>query len=249
MSGLLLLSVQCAFGEQVAGRFKFSGGCDYSSGKYGDAKRTSILFIPYRAGYKQGNWSGQVSVSWVSIDGPGTVLEGGVVLPSGGGATRRESGVGDTWLALAYDVEDFPAKLGFLDVVGKLKVPTADEDKGLGTGEFDEVLQLDHMYPMGRLTPMTTLAYKKRGDPPSGDLKDTVYCSVGADWRQTRNFHVGASLDYQQASVDGVDDPLDLFAYMNYKHSVRWTVLPYLYVGLSKGSADLGGGIQLTFKP
>lgn len=244
---LLLGSGVCASGENDQGQFKFSSGFDYSTGKYNDPTKTTILYIPYRAGYEWRNYSGQVSVSWISIDGPGTVIDGGVVLP--GGTSRRESGIGDTWISLTYEIERFPAELGFLDVTGKLKIPTADKDKGLGTGEFDEVLQLDYMYSINRLTPMITLAYKMRGDPPGADLNNTIYCSIGADWRQTRDIHVGASLDYQQASVNGVDDPLDFFTYLNYRFSRRWSLTPYFYFGLSQGSPDRGGGIQLTYKP
>jgi len=244
----LLLPAFCAFAENDQGHFKVSSGFDYSSGKYSDATKTTILYIPYRASYTKGNLSGQVSVSWISIDGPGTVVGGGVVVP-GGGASRTESGQGDTWFSVTYGLEKVPAEMGFLDVTGKLKIPTADENKGLGTGEYDEVLQLDYMYPMNRLTPMATLAYKKRGDPPGSDLKNSIYCSVGADWRQNERIHIGGSLDYQQAAVSGVDDPLDFFTYLNYKCSRQWSLLPYVYVGLSQGSPDLGGGIQLTYKP
>ena len=117
----------------------------------------------------------------------------------------------------------------------KLKIPTADENKGLGTGEFDEVVQFDYMYPLERLTPMATVGYKWRGDPPDVELKDSIFYSVGADWRQTNKIHIGASLDYQQASSDGVDDPLDLFTYMNYKASRLLSITPYLYTGIKQG--------------
>jgi hypothetical protein len=206
-----------------------------------------MLYIPYFASFKQDRLTWKAGVSWVSIDGPGTVIDGGVVLP--GGASRRESGLGDTWISLSYEIEAFPVERGFLDITGKLKIPTADEDKGLGTGKFDQVLQLDYMYPCDRLIPMATLGYKHRGDPATYNLNNSVFLSVGGDWRQTEKLHLGASLDYQQASVAGQEDPLDLFGYLSYKTNHRWTTTPYLYFGLSEGSPDFGGGIQLIFKP
>ncbi|MBT8045771.1 MAG: hypothetical protein KJN67_01270, partial [Pontiella sp.] len=232
--------------------FKYSGGLDYSSGKYSDSETTTILYLPYRAGYKQGNFSGQIAVAWISIDGPGTVVgggDGGVVLPSDGGESRRESGVGDTWVSLTYEIEQFPYEFGYLDVTGKLKIPTADEDKGLGTGEADLKLVLDYMYPLGRLTPMVTLACTKKGDPDGIDLRNVFYCSAGADWRHSKKISFGATLDFQQASVRGVDNPLDFFSYLSYKLSPTYSLTPYLYFGLSKGSPDVGGGLQVTFRP
>lgn len=243
----------CGYAAVEDGQFKYSGGFDYSSGDYDDAQKTTILYIPYRAGYKYGSFSGQITVSWISIDGPGTVVGGGgggVVLPPGSsGESRRESGMGDTWFSLMYDIDAFPYELGYLDVTGKLKIPTADEDKRLGTGEIDRALQFDYMYPLDRLTPMVSLGYKMRGDPEGVNLKNSASFSVGADWRQSSKVNVGASLDYQQASVSGVDDLLDFFTYLNYKKDHSLSVTPYLYFGLSNGSPDIGGGLQLTFKP
>ena len=249
---LLLASAFCGPASGEVEQFKFSTGFDYSSGKYDDDKRTTILYVPYRVGYQRGNYTGQIAVSWLSIDGPGTVVgggEGGVVLPGQEGDTSRESGVGDTWLSLAYEIDRFPYELGYLEVTGKLKIPTADEDKGLGTGEVDYKLQFDYMYSIDRLTPLVTAAYTIKGDPDEGNLDNVFYFSAGADWRQNSTVNVGATLDYQQASVSGVEDPLDFFSYLSYKYSPVITLTPYLYIGLSKGSPDMGGGIQLTYKP
>ncbi len=241
---LLLPVVFCGSVAAEDGQFKYSSGFDYSSGEYNDNEETTILYVPYRLGYEKGSYSGQISVSWISIDGPGTVVNGGVA-----GVSQRESGIGDTWVSMTYGIDVFPYELGFLDVTGKLKIPTADENKGLGTGEFDEVLQFDYMYPLGRLTPMATLAYKVRGDPPGVDLNNSISCSVGADWRQSRSIHIGTSLDYQQASIGGMEDPLDIFSYLNYKATRLLSITPYIYIGLSRGSSDIGGGLQLTLKP
>lgn len=248
----LLTPVFCVYATADDGQFKFSSGFDYSSGDYNDAEKTTMLYIPFRTSYKKGPFTGQLSVSWIGIDGPGTVVgggDGGVVLPPGGATSSKESGVGDTWLSLAYEVDAFPYTYGYIDVIGKIKLPTADEDKRLGTGEVDYTLQLDYMVAWNRLTPMATFAYKIKGDPEGVDLKDVIYLSFGADWRQTDRIHFGATLDYQQASFSGAEDPLEFFTYLNSKVNNMWSLTPYLYVGLSKGSPDIGGGLQLTYKP
>jgi hypothetical protein len=244
---LLLLWIIGGHSTAADRQFRVISGFDYSSGKYQDQTETTMLYIPYFASLTQGRLTWKAGVSWIRIDGPGSVIDGGLV-PSGR-TTRQESGPGDTWVSLSYQMEAFPAELGFLDITGKLKIPTADEDKGLGTGKFDEVLQIDYMYPCDRLTPMASLSYKHRGDPAAYNLKNTFSLSVGADWRQTGKLHLGASLDYQQASVSGLEDPLELFGYLSYRSSRRWTLMPYLYFGLSEGSPDAGGGMQLIFKP
>ena len=245
----LLLSAlisNTSFAEE--GQWKFSTGVDYSSGDYSDTSETTMLYVPFSAGYKKGNWSGKISTGWLSIDGPGSVIDGGVVVP-GVGTNRSESGIADTWLALTYALEALPSELGYLDLTGKVKIPTADEDKGLGTGEVDYAVQADYFYAMDRLTPMFTAGYKFKGDPDDMNLNDVLFLSAGADWRCSDDTHIGALLDFQQASTSGTDDPLEVFAYLHHKINEEWSLSPYFYYGLSDSSPDMGGGLQLIFKP
>jgi hypothetical protein len=248
----LLTSSFCGYASANEGQWKYSSGIDYSTGNYNDSVNTTILYIPFSVGYKEGNLSAKITTAWLSIDGPGNVIgggDGGVILPGSGGSTNTQSGVGDTWFSLTYEMDIVPTEYGYLDVTGKIKIPTADEDKGLGTGRVDQTLQLDYLYPLDQLTPMATVAYKRKGDPSGIELKNVLYLSVGADWRHSNNTHIGASLDIQQASASGVDDSVELFSYLNHKVNKRWSLTPYFYLGLSSSSPDVGGGLQFTYKP
>jgi hypothetical protein len=244
----LLTVFVCGFGFAEEGQWKVSTGFDYSTGDYNDTADTEMFYVPFGIGYSKGSWSGKISTGWLYMDGPGSVIDGGVVLP-GSGTNRTESGIADTWVALTYEIDAVPAEIGFFDVTGKVKIPTADDDKGLGTGEIDYAVQLDYMYVAGNLTPMLTVGYKFKGDPPGVDLNNVLYLSAGADLRLSDNTHIGASLDFQEASTSGIDDPLELFTYLNHKLNDNWSLLPYIYVGLSESSPDVGGGLQLVFKP
>lgn len=243
---LFAFSSVCASAEE--GEWKLIGGFDYSTGDYGDTSNTEMLYFPVGASYQEGRWTGKIITGWLKISGPGNVIDNGVVLQDAGN-DRSESGLADTWLSLTYELESFPMEYGFLDATGKMKLPTADEAKGLGTGEIDYALQLDYMYAAGRLTPMLTLGYKVKGDPSGYHLNNVLYWSAGADWRCSDKTHIGASLDYQQASTSGVDDPLELFTYLNHRINQQWSLSPYLYYGLSDSSADTGGGLQFVYKP
>ena len=244
----LLISLFCGHAFSEEGQWKYSSGFDYSSGDYNESTDTTMLYIPFGASYTLDSWTGKITTGWLRIDGPGNVVDDGVILP-GGSRDGAESGIADTWAALSYEVESFPSELGFVDLTGKIKFPTADKDKGLGTGEIDYALQLDYAYAAGQLTPMVTVGYKFRGDPDGYDLNNALYLSAGGDWRYSNKVHLGASLDYQQASSDGYDDPLELFTYLTRKVNKNWVLSPYLYFGLSDSSADQGGGVQFVYKP
>lgn len=231
------------------GSFKLGAGLDYSSGDYGDAQDTEILYLPVSATYKQGLWTAKVTVPWVRIKGPGTVIgagDGGVVVGDGSSEVNTESGLGDIWASLAYSVEAVPEDWFYMDAIGKVKLPTADDDEGLGTGEFDYTLQLDFFKPLGALTPMATVAYKIKGDPDGIDLDSVFYLSAGADYRLNDTINYGATLDYQEAATDTSDDALEVFGYLGYRVSEDWLLTFYGYGGLSDGSPDAGGGLQVS---
>jgi len=238
------------------GQWKYSTGVDFSSGDYdGDPVDTEITYVPFTVSYKQGRWELKATVPWLEIKGPGTVIgagDGGVVIgdpDSVNVQTTRESGLGDIWLTAKYAVVEIPAELFYLDLAAKFKIPSADEDKGLGTGEFDYTLQTELFKPLGALTPFATLAYKVKGDPSGIDLDNVWYTSLGSDYRVSDTLNIGASVDFQEASTSASDDAFEVFGYLSQKITPKFSVTLYGYKGLKDGSPDYGGGVQLTYKP
>ena len=228
----LAVAVSAFSHQSVAqeGQWKYSTGVDISTGDYGgDPVDTDITYIPFTVSYQQGRWEFKATVPWVEIEGAGTVVgagDGGVVIGNPGVATKAttESGLGDIWLTAKYSVEEVPAELFYLDVAAKFKIPTADEDDGLGTGEFDYTLQAEVFKPLGAFTPFATLAYKVKGDPSGVELDNVWFTSVGSDYRVSDVMNIGASLDFQEASSSSSDDSLELFGYLSQK-----MVLPQQY--------------------
>lgn len=251
----LLLAVSSANVIADEGQWAFSTGIDFSNGDYGgDPIDTDITFIPFTTSYQTGQWKLKATIPWVRIIGPGTVVgagDGGVVLGNGSNQLTRtnESGLGDIWLSATYETQFIPPELFYLDLTGKIKLPTADEDKGLGTGETDYTLQTDVFKPLGQFTPFATVAYKIKGDPSGVDLDNVFYLSGGSDFKVSDTSNIGASLDYQEASTSSSDDALDLFAYLNQKINTNWSYTFYGYKGLEDGSPDYGLGLQTTYKP
>ncbi|PXA04791.1 hypothetical protein DDZ13_06390 [Coraliomargarita sinensis] len=247
--GLLILSL-CALVTVGAEQFKISSGVDYSSGDYGSDVDTEILFVPLTLSYANNPWKAKVTIPWIQIKGPGNVVgggDGGVIIGDGGTRTTTESGLGDIWTSLSYSVEEIPAEWFYLDLVGKVKIPTADEDRGLGTGEFDYTLQLDFFKPLGQLTPIATVAYKIKGDPDDYELDNVFYISVGADYRLNDKTNIGATLDFQEASSDSSEDSVEIFSYLSHSLNEDWKLTGYTYFGLTDGSPDAGGGLSLSY--
>jgi hypothetical protein len=79
------------------GNFRISTGFGYSRGDYGDVTSTEVFSAPISLTYTQGPWKVRVSVPWVSIDGPGSLLS----TPQGTGGGSGGSGNGGS-----IEVED-----------------------------------------------------------------------------------------------------------------------------------------------
>jgi hypothetical protein len=248
--GIALASICSLVGSAYANEasWRLTTGFDASTGEYGTGEETDTVYVPFGVSRQSGNWTLKANSAWVSIDG-GSVIGGGdsgIVVP--GGQPFDESGVGDTWLNATYALQSFPSDLGYLDLSAKLKVPTADEDKGLGTGEVDYTVQADFFKPMGNWTPMVSLAYKVKGEPDGVDLDNVLYASVGTAYRVSSVTSFGAMVDYQEASVTSADNAQELFAYWSQKVSSDWQFMLYGYAGFSDGSPDQGLGIQLSYR-
>lgn len=90
---LLITAPQCAWAEEGEGPlpddpgvWRLSTGVNYSEGDYGDVEETRVISAPVAIKYKRGGFSVRVSVPYVHIDGPGSLLD----TPQG-----RDAGFGD----------------------------------------------------------------------------------------------------------------------------------------------------------
>ena len=268
----VILSVVGGVASQAssAEEWKYTLGTDISSGDYGDSADTDIVSSPFTISYSPSDkWTFKASMPWTQIEGPGGVIpgaDGGIVVGNGNGngngrgnagnggttttgtQTVKESGLGDLWLTGTYSLEPV-ADRWFFDLSAKYKVPTADEDKGLGTGQADYTLQAEAFTMMGDFSPFITVARKFKGDLPDLEIKDVWYTSVGSGYRLDEQNSLGMSLDYQQATTDTNDPSTELFGYVNHKFSQQWSGMLYGYLGLADGSPDQGVGFQVSYRP
>lgn len=72
--------------EEEPGVWRLGTGINYSEGDYGDPQKTTVVSAPVSLRYRKGGFSVRVSVPYVRIDGPGSLLD----TPQG-----RDAGFGD----------------------------------------------------------------------------------------------------------------------------------------------------------
>lgn len=241
-----LLAAQAAFGAD--GELSAGAGIAYTKGDYGTGSETKILSLPFLARYESAPWLFKATVPWLRITGPANVIPGvGKFNNRGQGRGRQggeatESGLGDTVLSATYTAQYDPRTTQGVDLTGKLKLPTADENRGLGTGSTDFGFQADAYRTFDRLTAFGGLGYTFFGKSDVVELKNGFNYGVGVSTRLDATDSVGVSLDGRQAIVDGGSPQRELTAFWNRRVDKARRLQAWFLLGLADGSPDVGLG-------
>ena len=240
-------------------------GTDYSSGDYGSDITTKIWSVPVTAKYTSGNWVWRASLPWLRVDGDVGVIPGlgnvGNSNPQGRGRgngrnvaptdpvpapapeSGSASGIGDLRLAATYAF-DTGGPLG-IDLTGNVKLATADEDKGLGTGENDYGLAVDLYRDFDGTLMFGGIGYTMLGDSEYIQLDDVFNANIGATWAVGPG-SLGAMYDWRQAASDSAGDRSELTGFYSFNSSDADRFQVYATKGLSDGSPDWGVGASYS---
>lgn len=229
-------------------KLKITSGLDYSSGDYGDPVDTEIWYAPLTFKYDSLPWIFKVTIPYLRIRGPGTVVGGGDVIGGGGLSRTTEEGLGDVVASVTYALPKLGKAWPWIDVTGKLKLPTADEDKRLGTGKTDVTIKLDAFNVYGRWTPLATVGRKFRGGTDTLRLNDTWFASAGLMRKFTKHFTAGLIGDFKEPSSQSSTDVQELMLFSTVKLDPNWSLNAYAVQGFTQSSVDLGLGLQLSYR-
>ncbi|MEJ1973072.1 MAG: hypothetical protein WDM96_11615 [Lacunisphaera sp.] len=178
------------------------------------------------------------------IKGPATVV-------GGGGAARptsnKESGFGDIYLSGTYRFGETVGKWN-LDATVRVKLPTADEDRGLGTGETDGYGQIDMYRSFGKVTPFASLGWREFGTSALYPLHSGVYGSAGAHFRPSDTTIVTTSLDWGERLLAGEDNTADALVAVTQDLNPSWRAMVYVLAGFTDASPDFAAGGRFTYR-
>ncbi len=226
---------------------RLTSGFEFSTGRYGGSENIDETYVPISMGVSRGRWSARLTVPYLSVQGPaGTELSDGDGEPiPGTGEITRESGIGDIVGSLTlYDLVRSDEHAVAVDLSAKVKMGTADSNKGLGTGENDYSVLLDVYKFMDRLALAGTVGYKFRGEPPGVELEDVFLGSVGTLCECNRRTRLGVFYDYRQSSLEAGEDLQEITLYASRDLNHIWRFQYYVFKGLTDAGPDWGGGLQ-----
>ncbi len=269
--GLLLIGAPAAHAATSdSGQFSLSAGANYSSGKYGTSNTTDIWSVPVTAEYDVDRWTFKLVVPYINISGSDNVIPGvgkvkngnprgrglghviGGVLPGGGGSTGTTasgsaSGLGDIVASAGYELFTSADRTAGLDLTGKVKFGTADENKGLGTGKNDYGISLDTYKVVGDWTAFGGVGWMKYTSSQYIQLKNGFNANVGMGYKLGGSDDIGAYYYYRERIATGGAPQSEVTGYWNHKFNDSLRLQAYVLGGFTNASPDYGVGASLKY--
>jgi Putative MetA-pathway of phenol degradation len=263
---------------QPARQWRVSATVNYSSGSYGTDSTTNILYAPMtvRRMFRDGDVS--LTIPLVVISGTGAVrLVGGtptrtsdasssttanpvgaIAAASGRGkgpgaqplsSNTTDGGLGDIILRGRYYLIEEGAIMPLVAITGRIKLPTADAESGLGTGEFDEGvgLELTKSFADGWLAYLDG-GYNIIGDAPGTNFNNQWWYDVGIGYDVTKQFQMSLFYEEYRALVNTVSNYRDLLTVANYIVDDALHLTGSVLIGLSNGAPNYGVGCGIRFR-
>lgn len=241
------------------GNWSFASGVEYSEGAYGLAETTTIIEVPFTAGYAGDRWSAWVTVPYVSVEGPGGIAPGGAdgggffdnLLGNGGaaeaGATGpvSESGLGDMSAGVSYTPLR-TANGSALSFSGRVRAPTGDETRALGTGEAAGSLSVAARQGFGNGAGLYgAIGYGRAFESGA----QGAFAAVGAETPVAERLSLGARVNWAEADSELRRDALQAGVNAGFELNARTRIGAYASTGLTDTSPDVEAGLGVVFTP
>jgi hypothetical protein len=159
-----------------------------------------------------------------------------------------ENGLG-VYLKWNFLAGDEKAYIPSLAVKGGVKIPTADEDKGLGSGEVDWFVGLVAGSTFGPLSVYANLAYTIVGEPSGVSLDNIFSYGLALEYALNESFTLVAEANGATAPADGADSSLSFLGGAVYSITEALSVDAGVRFGVGDDDPDwvIEGGVAYSY--
>lgn len=160
---------------------------------------------------------------------------------------ENTAGIGDVRIGLSRRLTGGGVKLYRFDAGLEVKIPTADETEGLGTGEADYRVGLAWDYRFWSATLFAGGGWNRLGDPWWGDLNDVMdlYAGIEGDPVARERLMLSGWITGHQETIDGLGEQLTAGVGLRTTGKIRWYAR--VVAGLSDASPDLAAQFGVSF--
>jgi hypothetical protein len=165
-----------------------------------------------------------------------------------GSAARSVSGIGDASIALTYTLDAIGDSPAYVDFTGRVRLPTGDEDKGLGVGATDYVALTELGWDGDAGGMFVSAGRRFLGNVDDFERVDGWQASAGGWVNISDSAVIGAYYDWRNSSVRDGEDPSSVEAYVSWRLNEAWKIELNGGIGLSDASADYSAGLTLIWR-
>lgn len=248
-------------------------GFEFSSGKYGTDTRTESIYAPLtvmvtptdRLGLSleipfvyQSNSNVVSSIARGGMQGSKTTMlpAGGMsgMSSSGSGTSsssattnQSESGLGDITLKAGYILLPENDSMPQIRPTAFVKFPTADKNKSLGTGEFDEGLAVEISKWFGNWDPFAEAGYTVQGKSAQLSLKNYMSYNAGVGYQLSESFRPILLIKGTTPPAEGASSLLEIRLKLKYQATKHTGIEGYIAKGITTNSPDYGTGLSVYY--
>jgi hypothetical protein len=251
-----LIGALAAAASACAAEISYSGSAQFATGEYVFTERTNALYLFTGITVHEQPFQFSANIPLIIQNTPWITYAGSGLLPSGAGQhsdtdTRGridladsydtpEIGLGDP--LIRCDVELFPMKGArpSIELVGSVKVPIADVDRGFGTGEWDFGSGLSMAASTMGFFLFAEGMYWILGDMPELELENVLSYgfSIGRPFARGKMGLLASLLGYTE-TIENIDPPLQAGLGFNYLTDSGTSVNASCTAGLTDSAPDL----------
>lgn len=252
-SAVLALALALCVAPATGQELQYTGSVGYATGSYTFTERTSSVSILNGLAVRGDRWSVSASVPVVIQNSGDVTYVGGMRVPTGTGRGPGHGSMDGTVDSVGggYEVvlgdpvvrgSLHPYRgVGFLRVLeiqAMAKVPVADPNTGVGTGEWDVGGGVSAGFGIGRTFLFADASVWSPGDLPDLELKAYATGSLGLGLPLSDRWSTLVSATASSPVIEGIPAPVSLGGGVSYRVGDQRSVSMGATLGLSESAPD-----------
>ena len=264
-----------AWGYAEGSVYSIGLGFEFASGEYGTGIRTDSVYMPFTvavypterldfslelpfvyqsssavvAGQFMGMQGQSVGTQSVMAAMNGSTMGSGpMTSASAGEVNNSQYGLGDVKLKAGYVLYTEEKYVPAIRPNFYVKIPTANKNKFLGTGAFDEGFAVELTKWFGDWFADGEVGYALQGKSSVITVKDYLYYYAGGGYQLTDRLRPMLFLKGSTPTVDGASSLLEARLRGKYKLTEHTGIDGYLAKGIEKASPDYGMGLAVSYE-
>jgi hypothetical protein len=234
-------------------------GFEFSSGAYGTNTRTDTIYAPLtiavsptdRLNLSLGipfvNQSNGNVVSGIGVENEQTSSSTVGITTSPAGKDQSQSGIGDISLRIGYSMIAEKDSIPQIRPSIFVKFPTADKNKSLGTGEFDEGFAVEISKWFGDWYTFGEAGYTVQGKSAQYALRNYLTYNTGVGYRISEKIFPSLLINGTSPSANGVSSLVEVQLKLQYQVMKHTGLIVHADKGITSFSPDYRTGLMVYY--